>query len=157
MKIYRFADERQPIWDGTGAALIGGRWNSPGNPVIYCSLSYACAMLEILAHANIGHIPLTHRLVLAEVPDSVSLERYESSELPFGWDTSHIAIARALGNRWLQEKRSAVLLVPSIVAKLDWNALVNPNHPDAAQLVVTAPEQVLWDKRLFNTSGDNGM
>lgn len=42
-----------PLWDGTGAALVGGRWNSPGRPVIYGSLSYSCAMLEMLAHASI--------------------------------------------------------------------------------------------------------
>jgi RES domain-containing protein len=26
------ADKRHPIWDGTGAALVGGRWNSPESP-----------------------------------------------------------------------------------------------------------------------------
>jgi RES domain-containing protein len=46
IRVYRIADERHAIWDGTGAALVGGRWNSPGRPVIYGSLSYACAMLE---------------------------------------------------------------------------------------------------------------
>ena len=48
MRVYRIADRRHPIWDGTGAALLGGRWNSPGRPAIYGSLSSACAMLEIL-------------------------------------------------------------------------------------------------------------
>ena len=149
MRIYRLGDERHPIWDGTGAALIGGRWNSPGNPVIYGSLSYACAMLEILAHANIGRIPLTHRFVVAEVPDGVSVEKHECTDLPVGWDTDNMAIARNFGDQWLQEKRSAILLVPSVVAKLDWNALINPSHPDGAKLLVSAPEKVLWDKRLF--------
>ena len=51
MRIYRIADRRHPIWDGTGAALVGGRWNSPGHPAIYGSLSHACAMLEILGSA----------------------------------------------------------------------------------------------------------
>ena len=73
MQIYRIADERHPIWDETGAALIGGRWNSPGKPVIYGSLSYSCAMLEILAHANIGRIPETHQFVIAEIPKGVSV------------------------------------------------------------------------------------
>ncbi len=56
MRVYRIADRRHPIWDGTGAALLGGRWNSPGHPAIYGSPSSACAMLELLAHTGIGRI-----------------------------------------------------------------------------------------------------
>ncbi len=77
MQLYRIADSRHPIWDGTGAAMVGGRWNSPGRPVIYASLSYACAMLEILVHANIGRIPATQAYVVAEVPDNVFIERHD--------------------------------------------------------------------------------
>ena len=49
----------------------------------------------------------------------------------------------------LHEARSAVLLVPSVIATLEWNALVNPLHPDAGRLIVSSPEKVVWDKRLF--------
>ena len=52
MRIYRIADSRHALWDGTGAAMVGGRWNSPGRAVIYGSLSYACSMLEILAFSS---------------------------------------------------------------------------------------------------------
>jgi hypothetical protein len=27
--------------------------------------------------------------------------------------------------------------------------LVNPLHPDANQLIIAAPEKIMWDKRLF--------
>lgn len=149
MQIFRIGDERHPLWDGTGAALIGGRWNSPGRSVIYGSLSYACAMLETLAHANIGRIPVTHRFIVANVPDDVAIERHDEGSLPNGWDTENNSTARGFGDRWLSESRSAILLVPSVVAKLEWNALVNPLHPDAARLNISAPEKVVWDKRLF--------
>jgi RES domain-containing protein len=155
MRIFRLGDERHPIWDGSGAALIGGRWNSPGKPVIYGSLSYACAMLEILAHANIGRIPSTQRFIIAEVPDGVSIEKHDVTELPLGWDTDHAACSRAFGDQWLVENRSAILLVPSVVARLDWNAVVNPNHPDAQQLILTTPEPVIWDQRLFEHFSGN--
>jgi len=149
MRIYRIGDERHPLWDGTGAALVGGRWNSPGRPLVYGSLSYACAMLEILAHANIGRIPLTHRYVIADVPDGVTVERHDQNTLPYGWDAENNSSARSFGDLWLSEARSAVLLVPSVVAKLEWNALVNPAHPDARQLPLSTAEKVVWDKRLF--------
>jgi RES domain-containing protein len=152
MRIYRIADERHPIWDGTGAAIMGGRWNSPGQPIIYGSLSYSCAMLEILAHANIGRIPVSHRLVIAEVSDEVSKESYGVSALPAGWDAENSASARAFGDLWLNEARTALLIIPSVVARLDSNALVNPLHPDARKLIIAPPEPVIWDKRLFNQS-----
>ena len=149
MRIFRIGDERHPIWDGTGVAFIGGRWNSPGKPVIYGSLSYSCAMLEILAHANIGRIPATHRYVVAEVPDNISVENYDEHSLPAEWDSENSTSARAFGDQWLNEARSAVLIVPSVIARLDRNALVNPLHHDANKLIAATPEKVIWDKRLF--------
>ncbi len=149
MQIFRIADERHPIWDGNGAALIGGRWNSPGKPVIYGSLSYSCAMLEVLAHANIGRIPASHRFVVVDVPDTISVESLDEFNLPSGWDSESSAKARVIGDRWLREARSALLIVPSVIARLDRNALVNPLHPDATRLIVSEPQKVKWDKRLF--------
>jgi RES domain-containing protein len=149
VQIYRIADGRHPIWDGSGAGLIGGRWNSLGKPVIYGSLSYSCAMLEILAHANIGRVPQTHQFVIAEVPKDVSVEILEGSILPEGWDSENTASARARGDQWINEARSAILIVPSVIARLDRNALVNPLHPDAKKLIVSEPINVIWDKRLF--------
>lgn len=149
MQIFRIGDERHPLWDGTGAALVGGRWNSPGRQVIYGSISYACAMLEILAQANIGRIPMSHRFVIANVPDDVMIERHDAKTLPAGWDTESSSAARDFGDLWLKEARSAILLVPSVVARLEWNALVNPLHPDAARLNLSASDKVIWDRRLF--------
>lgn len=149
MQIYRIADGRHPIWDGSGAALIGGRWNSPGKLIIYGSFSYSCAMLEILAHANIGRVPETHQYVIAEVSEDVSVEVLLEDTLPQGWDSENTASARAFGDQWLNEARSAILIVPSVIARLDRNALVNPLHPDAKKLIVSEPKKVIWDKRLF--------
>jgi RES domain-containing protein len=149
MRIYRIADARHPLWEGTGAALLGARWNSPGRPVIYASLTHSCAMLEILVHANIGRLPATHAYVTVEVSDAVSVERHDSHSLPEGWDAESSAAARAFGDQWLDEMRSAILVVPSVVAKLEWNALVNPQHPDAMLLQPSTPQKVIWDQRLF--------
>ncbi len=150
MQIFRLGDNRHPLWDGTGAAMVAGRWNSPGKPAIYGSLSYACSMLEILVHANIGRIPTTHCFVVAEVPADVSIERHDSSTLPHGWDGDDPSIARRFGDLWLAELRSAVLVIPSVVARLEWNAVVNPLHPAAARLVVSQSQKVIWDQRLFS-------
>jgi RES domain-containing protein len=106
-------------------------------------------MLEILVHANIGRIPTTHYYVVAEVPLEIPIERHDSPALPLGWNGDDPSIARHFGDRWLAELRSAVLIVPSVVAKLEWNAVVNPLHPSAGQLVVFQSQKVIWDQRLF--------
>lgn len=49
MQLYRIASSRHPVWDGKDAAILSGRWNSAGQPVIYASVTYAGAMLEVLA------------------------------------------------------------------------------------------------------------
>jgi RES domain-containing protein len=156
MRIYRIADQRHPIWDGTGAALVGGRWNSPGRPVIYGALSFAGAMLEVLVHSNIGRVPTTQRCVAVDVPDDVPVERLDLTSLPPQWDAASSAEARSLGDRWLMEVRSAVLLVPSVVARQEWNALVNPQHPATARLRPGEPQPVIWDRRLFERPGGTG-
>ena len=78
------------------------------------------------------------------------MESHNASTLPTNWDTENSASAKAFGDQWLNEARSAVLVVPSVIAKLDCNALVNPSHPDASKLISSPPEQVIWDKRLFD-------
>ncbi len=149
MRLYRIADRRHPIWDGTGALLMGGRFNSPGMPLIYAAATFSCAMLEVLAHTNIGAIPSTQAFVEAVVPSDLATETWHAHELPEGWDSNDLGIARAFGNQWLHEQRSAILFVPSVVARIDFNALVNPRHPDAARIQVSDPHEVIWDQRLF--------
>ncbi|USE78565.1 RES domain-containing protein [Cupriavidus gilardii] len=153
MQIYRIADRRHEVWNGTGAMLVGGRFNTPGRPVIYGALSFAGAMLEVLVHSRIGKVPRQHVVVVANVPEDIALERAGPDDLPAGWDAlDDPRTARSFGDHWLADRRSAVLIVPSVVARLEWNVLVNPMHPDAARLVVSAPEPVRWDERLFRTS-----
>ncbi|MEK8088640.1 RES family NAD+ phosphorylase [Thermithiobacillus plumbiphilus] len=150
MRIFRIADARHALWDGTGAMLMGGRWNSRGKPVIYGSLTFAGAMLEVLVHARIGKIPRNQSYVCADVPDGISVERLSLQMLPPDWDTEDSTGARQAGDQWLDERRSAILLVPSVVAREEWNALVNPLHPEAQQLIISKPQAVIWDDRLFH-------
>ena len=44
-------------WDGAGARRAGGRWNSPGVPVVYTSETLALALVEILVHLPSGGLP----------------------------------------------------------------------------------------------------
>jgi RES domain-containing protein len=59
--------------------------------------------------------------------------------------------SRRFGDQWLGERRSAVLLVPSVVLQgRELNVLINPDHSDFVRIKTTSPETVIWDPRLFS-------
>lgn len=149
MFAYRIADARHPIYDGTGAMLCGGRWNSIGQPLIYAAETYAGAMLEVLVHANLAVPPKHHQVVRITIPGQIKIETLSASDLP-GWDAESAKSARGFGDRWLVESRTAVLRVPSVVtAGREYNVLINPLHRQAALIQASAPEPVRLDMRLF--------
>jgi RES domain-containing protein len=143
------ADGRFDVFSPIGASLVGGRWNSPGLGVIYASRSYAGAMLECLAHAGIGRVPRTQVVIEIAIAAAVHLEQHDESSLPAGWDQPDLRVARAFGDAWLRERRTAVLLLPSVVARKSANVLLNPLHPDFSHISAGSPEPVVWDARLF--------
>ena len=148
---WRISDGRFDPFSAIGASLVGGRWNSPGFGVIYASRSYAGAMLECLAHAGIGRVPRTHAAVEIEIAAAVAVERHDEPSLPNGWDQANLRVARAFGDAWIRELRTAVLVVPSVVARREGNVLINPQHPDFSGIVAGTPEAVVWDARLFGS------
>jgi RES domain-containing protein len=146
---YRIADGRFDPFSAVGASLVGGRWNSPGHGVVYASRSFAGAMLECLAHAGIGRVPRTHVAIEIRIPATLSVEQHDEADLPAGWDHRDLRVSRSLGDGWLREGRSAVLCVPSVVARREHNVLLNPRHPDFPLVTAGPPEPVIWDQRLF--------
>ena len=106
-------------------------------------------MLEILAHAGIGRVPKTHVSIELMIPSIVNVERCDGIGLPHGWDHSEPRVARAFGDAWIREGRTAVLVVPSVVARKESNVLLNPQHPDFKKIAAGPPEAVIWDARLF--------
>ena len=136
-----------PIYDARGGALFPGRWNSTDTPVVYAAETYSAAMLEKLASGN-GRLPPNQHWIRITIPNGTSYEIVTKDHLP-GWDTPEPSVSRAFGARWVQEARSAILLVPSFVARLERNVVINPRHLDAGSIATSLPEPVWWDARLF--------
>ena len=148
--LWRITTGPHPIWSGEGAARFGQRWNPPGLPAIYTASSFALALLEILVHANRKTPPSAARHVQATIPPDIACETFNPASHP-GWDNPHDpTIAQQFGRQWLTERRTALLLVPSVVtAGLDTNAVMNPEHPDAARITLSPERPVALDPRLF--------
>lgn len=128
-----------------GAAMVGGRWNAVGVPVIYAASSKALSMLEVLVQG--GDMAAPRDAVTALIPDDVAIEVLDP--LPQGWREIDSPAAMAAGTEWAISGRTAVLRVPSVIVPEEANYLVNPAHPAAARIVVSDPARMAWDPRLF--------
>jgi RES domain-containing protein len=150
---FRIGDDAgaYPVWSAGGALLNEGRWNALGDPVIYAAEHFSTSALEKLVHWN-GILPAGQHYVRAVVPAGVTYEVFQPAAHP-GWDGAVETVARAFGSTWVAERRSAVLIVPSVVAPEERNVLVNAAHPDAARIEPGLETPVWWDRRLMRGAG----
>jgi RES domain-containing protein len=147
--VYRITKKRHAVYDGGGAALVGGRWTSPGRPVVYAAEHYATALLEKLVQAGRLQFPGKHHAAPILIPDDVPVERFDPAAIK-GWEAEDSAVAREYGNAWFDAGRTAVLRVPSVPGQpVEWNVVIAPQHRDAARIRVLNLFDVVWDGRLF--------
>jgi RES domain-containing protein len=140
---------------GKGAEVTGGRWNTKGNPVVYAAESRALACLETMVHLAAGGLPLNRYLVEISIPDPVwaAAQKETPASLPVGWDAAPAGRAsNAFGAAWLKNRRSAVLVIPSIIVPEECCVLINPAHPDSAGISATKSRRWLYDSRLIRPS-----
>jgi RES domain-containing protein len=150
-RIERRKHARSPF-SGVGAKLNGGRWNSVGKSVVYSSATLSLAALEKLVHMQLRHFRKQDLVSFsAEILDTVLIEQKEETDLPQNWRSSelyHLELIQ-IGDEWLMSDRTAVLRVPSAIIPQEYNYLLNPAHPDFANIKIGAPEPFIFDKRLF--------
>ncbi len=146
---YRIGDPqgRHPIFDATGSTLVPGRWNLAATPMIYATRCFSTAMLEKLARGS-GRMPPNQHWISITVPRGVGYEVVEAAALP-GWDHADARAAHCFGAEWQRRRRSAILLVPSLVARVEENVLINPDHAEFRLIEASLHRPVLWDRRLF--------
>lgn len=137
-------------FDGQGAKIYGGRWNSAGIAVVYTSSSLALAALESLVHLGVESIPKPYVAIPADIPAGLVIDQVEQDLLPSNWrdDPPPLVIA-AIGDQWVRNGKSAVLKVPSAVIYEEWNYLLNPEHPDFTQIAIRTAKPFQFDARLF--------
>lgn len=151
LSAYRIGDPAgtYPIFDATGSTIAPGRWNTPASPVIYTSERYSTALLEKLVHGS-GRLPPNQHYVEITIPRGLSYEVFAPEMLP-GWDAMPALPSKLFGEAWRRERRSAILIVPSVVARLDNNVLINPVHPEFRSITASLHRPVFWDQRLFGS------
>jgi len=108
--------------------------------VVYAAQHVSLAVLETLVHANSQVLP-PRSFTEIDVPDSVAVETAAWMEM---------AESQSFGSRWVEEARTAVLAVPSIVVQqMEMNFVLNPAHPDFTKIAHGAARTFVFDGRFF--------
>ncbi len=136
--------------DGRGGLYASARWHSQGRPIVYLAGNPAGALIEVIVHLEIrdGVFPKSFQLLKAHAADGVSRERIESAALRADW-VEDARVSRAVGDKWIEESRSALLEVPSAIVPETANWLLNPAHTDARQITIEWHKPFPVDGRLF--------
>lgn len=133
---------------GEGARLYGGRWNSPGRPMVYLATSRALAALELLVHlTSPGSRRIPRTLVTVKIPrELIGGELWQQS----GWrETPPGRASTDQGDDWLTVAKTAGVLVPSAIIPEEQNLLLNPNHSDFHQVRIVQTDPFSFDPRFF--------
>lgn len=147
---YRIGDPlgKYPIFDSAGSILFPGRWNTTKSPILYASAHYSTAMLEKLVHGS-GSLPPNQHFVEITIPTGLSYEFVDPAFLS-GWDDPTCSVSKPFGDDWQSSKRSVLLIVPSVVARMEENYLLNPEHDEFRHIRAGLARPVWWDSRLFS-------
>lgn len=149
-RAWRIVKERHAAtaFDGAGAWLFGGRWNSRGTRVVYTSATLSLAALESLVHLN---PPVAFRYMAIPVEfEEALVEAIHVASLPAEWtDEPPPPCTMGIGDLWVRESRSAVLELPSAIIQAEPNYLLNPAHPDFKKIALGKPVPFSFDPRLL--------
>lgn len=131
--------------EGTEAFKNGGRWNSAGRYALYTASCRSLALLEKLVHLEETPPPDDYVMVVIHLPDEVLCRQLE--EFPDDWPSQRTWTEEA-GNRWLDENKTLLLKVPSVVVPLEYNYIINPAHGAMKSVKIVHIEPFTIDERL---------
>lgn len=149
-RVWRIVKEKyaEAAFSGEGARQAGGRFNSPGRPVVYTSESLALAQLEILVNLPTDRLLASYVAFRADIP-SGRVDTLGREKLPDRWREAPAPTSvRELGDRWIETERSLALRVPSAVVPAEDNVLINPRHPAFKEVEIHGPFDPEIDDRL---------
>jgi RES domain-containing protein len=141
-------------FSGEGSRLYGGRWTPKGLAAVYCSEHLSLCVLELRVNQDRFLAREGYRFFEFPIPQEL-IEVVSVDGAPKGWDQPRISslrmtAAQRFGRAWLQQKRSAVLCVPSAVLPQENNFILNPLHPDSGLIKIGTPQPIRLDSRLWN-------
>ncbi len=93
-------------------------------------------------------MPHRQGYIRIDIPPGLAIEEVGLDELP-EWDSASMLAPRKFGDQWYDQRRTPVLMVPSVVVRPERNVLINQEHPDFARITASEVQPVRWDSRLW--------
>lgn len=147
MIVYRIAKKEYSI--ALKASGYAARWNQKGSFVIYTAESRSLACLENLVHRSGEGDSNLYKVMLIQIPDSLEIEVIDVKNLKPGWQRiENYPYCQKMAADWLSGGNTAILKVPSVLVKNEFNFILNPNHPDFKKIKLTGAEDFIFDPRL---------
>ncbi len=151
MEVFRITHKK---WsDKLSASGYAARWNSNCVYMIYAAENRSLACLENLVHRNGFGLDNDYFVMTISIPKSVSVEEILPHQLPEFWndlDEKGHLLCRTIGDNWIREQSSCVLIVPSAIIPEERNIIINPNHLHFKKIKIKNVTSFAFDNRLKN-------
>jgi RES domain-containing protein len=128
------------------------RWNLEGQYVIYACSSRSLATLELLVHKGGVVLKTAYKVMVISVADEDHLvKQIFLKNLPENWrHTSAYSTLQKMGSEWYINQETLLLKVPSAVIPMEYNYIINTEHPDYSGAVkFVRTEDYYYDTRLY--------
>ncbi|MCY7293267.1 MAG: RES family NAD+ phosphorylase [Ferruginibacter sp.] len=133
---------------GNGSKLFGGRWNSKGVSMLYCSEHISLAVVEMLVHNQFKDFSVELSLLHITFPDTIEIKEVKHSKLKNNW-VDDFGYTRFMGDQFIQSGSHSILKIPSAVITEENNYIINPLHADFKKIKISDTSSFRTDKRLF--------
>jgi RES domain-containing protein len=150
LTVYRIVKARnaRSAFGGDGARIAGGRWNRPGEAMVYTSASLALAAIETFIHLGEDGLHIKFVYLKAAIPDELPIQRCRRP--PRNWRAEPPEEqSMRYGSEWLRAGRTAVLEVPSAIVPSEKNYLLNPHQPDFRRIRIANALPFVFDPRMW--------
>ena len=149
MQVWRICKRKHldSAFSGIGGLYAPARWTPQGFNVVYTAESLALASLVGFVHTESDRIPLV--AIRAFLSDDIAMTVVDVDSLPENWQSiAAYSVLQKIGKQWLQKQETAVLKVPSSIVPVEFNYLLNPQHPDL-QVSLEPPLEFKFDDRMW--------
>ena len=150
MEVFRIASE--PYSRTLATSGSANRWNLKGQHVLYTGSSRALSTLELIVHTGAVKPRVSYKVMIISIADDDHLTRQiQLKDLPDQWRSlGAYSVLQTIGSDWYQTRTSLILKVPSAVIPLEYNYIINSEHPDFPDKVsLVGSKDYFWDSRLL--------
>jgi len=150
MEVYRISSELYSrTLSSSGSA---NRWNLKGQHVLYAGSSRSLSTLELIVHHGAVKPMLSYKVMVISIADDDYLtKQIKLKDLPVHWRSlAAYSVLQTIGSDWYNACESLVLKIPSAVIPLEYNYMINTNHPEFPDKIsLVRSEDYFWDSRLL--------